>query len=63
MGGLVKEISSVFGAYGIDVDARHLTLIAEYMTQHGNYRAFNRYQEFSVNNISQSYLGLFAQFY
>jgi len=39
---LVQEISSVFGAYGIDVDARHLTLIAEYMTQHGAYRAFNR---------------------
>ena len=49
MGGLVKEISSVFGAYGIDVDARHLTLIAEYMTQHGNYRAFNRYQELSIS--------------
>lgn len=27
----MKEISGVFGAYGIDVDPRHLTLIADYM--------------------------------
>jgi DNA-directed RNA polymerase I subunit RPA1 len=28
---LIKEISSVFGSYNIDVDFRHLELIADYM--------------------------------
>jgi DNA-directed RNA polymerase I subunit RPA1 len=28
---IIQEISGVFGAYGIDVDRRHLTLIADYM--------------------------------
>jgi DNA-directed RNA polymerase I subunit RPA1 len=39
---IMKEISSVFGVYGIDVDLRHLSLIADYMTFAGGYRAFNR---------------------
>ncbi len=39
---LVREIVSVFRAYGIVVDARHLTLIADYMTFDGTYRPFNR---------------------
>ena len=29
---LVRECSAVFGAYGIAVDARHLSLIADFMT-------------------------------
>ena len=28
---IIQEVSGVFGAYGIDVDRRHLTLIADYM--------------------------------
>lgn len=28
---LIREISAVFGVYGIGVDRRHLTLIADYM--------------------------------
>ena len=28
---IIKEISSVFQMYGIAVDARHLTLVADYM--------------------------------
>lgn len=32
----------MFGAYGIGIDARHLNLIADYMTQGGGYRAMNR---------------------
>ena len=28
---IIQEISGVFGAYGIDVDRRHLTIIADYM--------------------------------
>ncbi|VDP89298.1 unnamed protein product [Echinostoma caproni] len=37
-----KEVSSVFGHYGISVNPRHLSLIADYMTKSGTYRAFNR---------------------
>ncbi|CAG8523131.1 6584_t:CDS:10 [Ambispora gerdemannii] len=40
---IIKEISNVFGAYGINVDLRHLTLIADYMTFEGNYKPFSRY--------------------
>lgn len=29
--------------YGIQVDYRHLSLIADYMTFDGSYKAFNRY--------------------
>ena len=39
---IMAEVSSVFGAYGIAVDSRHLTLIADYMTHTGGYRACNR---------------------
>lgn len=28
---IIDEVSSVFGAYGIAVDYRHLTIIADYM--------------------------------
>lgn len=30
---IIKEMSGVFGAYGIGVDKRHLTLIADYMVR------------------------------
>ncbi|KAL4436829.1 hypothetical protein ABPG75_003968 [Micractinium tetrahymenae] len=39
---IVREVSSVFGAYGIGVDPRHLSLIADFMTHLGGYRACNR---------------------
>ncbi|BFZ63239.1 hypothetical protein YB2330_004359 [Saitoella coloradoensis] len=39
---IVREVSGVFGVYGIGVDTRHLSLIADYMTFEGGYRAFNR---------------------
>lgn len=39
---IINEMSSIFGAYGIGVDYRHLTVIADYMTHHGGYRPFNR---------------------
>nr|CAA32887.1 unnamed protein product [Schizosaccharomyces pombe] len=39
---IVHEVSSVFGVYGIAVDPRHLSLIADYMTFEGGYKAFNR---------------------
>ncbi|CAG8448743.1 13571_t:CDS:10 [Ambispora leptoticha] len=40
---IIKEISNVFGAYGIKVDLRHLTLIADYMTFEGKYKPFSRH--------------------
>ncbi|KAL5527693.1 hypothetical protein ACEPAG_6494 [Sanghuangporus baumii] len=39
---ILKEIQNVFGAYNIDVDIRHLELIADYMTFEGGYKPFNR---------------------
>ena len=39
---LVKEVRQVFGIYGIEVNYRHLSLIGDFMTFNGDYRAFNR---------------------
>ncbi len=39
---IVREIVSVFRAYGIVVDPHHLTLVADFMTFDGTYRPFNR---------------------
>ncbi|KAG2223195.1 hypothetical protein INT45_011541 [Circinella minor] len=39
---IIKEIAGVFEVYGIKVDRRHLTLIADYMTFEGGYKPFNR---------------------
>ncbi|KAI0983256.1 hypothetical protein GJ496_011319 [Pomphorhynchus laevis] len=39
---LIKEIVAVFSAYGINVDYRHLSLLADYMTYQGKYSGFNR---------------------
>lgn len=39
---LVKEVNSVFGHYGIHIDSRHLSLMSDYLTKSGVYRAFNR---------------------
>ncbi|KAK7054250.1 DNA-directed RNA polymerase subunit [Favolaschia claudopus] len=39
---ILREMSSVFGAYKIQVDQRHLELIADYMTFDGGYKPFNR---------------------
>ena len=39
---IIKEIRDVFDVYGIEVDYRHLSVIADYMTHTGTYRPFNR---------------------
>ncbi|KAJ3173100.1 hypothetical protein HDU88_004559 [Geranomyces variabilis] len=39
---IMGEIAAVFGVYGINVDKRHLSLIADYMTFEGQYKPFNR---------------------
>ncbi|KAF4318105.1 hypothetical protein BBO99_00001037 [Phytophthora kernoviae] len=37
-----KQITDVFGVYGISVDPRHLSLLADYMTAQGGYMPLNR---------------------
>jgi len=37
-----NQISSVFAVYGIEVDPRHLSLIADYMTFDGDYKPMSR---------------------
>ncbi|KDO24012.1 hypothetical protein SPRG_10708 [Saprolegnia parasitica CBS 223.65] len=37
-----KQIQDVFGVYGISVDPRHLSLLADYMTHYGDYMPLNR---------------------
>jgi len=39
---IVREVGSVFGVYGIAVDPRHLSLIADFMTHAGDYRPCSR---------------------
>jgi DNA-directed RNA polymerase beta' subunit len=39
---IVRELGAVFGAYGINVDRRHINLVADALTRSGQYRAFNR---------------------
>ncbi|NXP82126.1 RPA1 polymerase, partial [Ramphastos sulfuratus] len=39
---IVKEIKDVFAVYGIVVDPRHLSLVADYMCFEGFYKALNR---------------------
>jgi DNA-directed RNA polymerase I subunit RPA1 len=39
---IIREIAGVFKVYGIGVDRRHLSLIADYMTFEGGYKPFNR---------------------
>lgn len=38
---IIHECKVVFGAYGISINPRHLTLIADYMTNLGDYRGCN----------------------
>lgn len=39
---IIKEVTDVFGLYGINVNIRHLSLIADFMTFPGGYRPMNR---------------------
>lgn len=39
---LVEEFKTIFGAYGIPVDVRHLSVIADYQCALGGYRSFSR---------------------
>jgi len=39
---IVREVRDVFKMYGITVDSRHLSLIADYMTFDGTFKPLNR---------------------
>jgi DNA-directed RNA polymerase I subunit RPA1 len=39
---IMEQIRNVFGAYGIEVDPRHLSLIADYMTYDGDYKPMSQ---------------------
>lgn len=39
---IIKEIQNVFNVYGIKVDPRHLSLIADYMTFNGRFEPMSR---------------------
>lgn len=39
---IVKEVQDVFAVYGITVDQRHLSLVADYMTSSGAFVPLNR---------------------
>jgi DNA-directed RNA polymerase I subunit RPA1 len=54
---IVKEVTEVFGVYGIQIDPRHLSLVCDFMTFNGDYRAFNRIgmQESSSPFLKMSY--------
>ena len=39
---IIAELQEVFGAHSIDVNMRHLTLVADYMTRSGSYVPFSR---------------------
>lgn len=39
---IIREVNHVFKSYGISVNTRHLTLIADFMTHSGDYRPMSR---------------------
>lgn len=51
----LQEVTNVFKAYGITVDYRHLSMISDYMTYEGRYKAFNRIGSYSFKTF---WLGL-----
>ncbi|CDP10074.1 unnamed protein product [Coffea canephora] len=40
---IIREVTNVFGIYGVQIDYRHLSLIADYMTHSGGYRPMSRH--------------------
>ncbi|KAL3534212.1 hypothetical protein ACH5RR_002673 [Cinchona calisaya] len=40
---IIREVKNVFGIYGVEIDFRHLSLIADYMTHTGGYRPMSRH--------------------
>lgn len=44
---LIREVTQVFDIYGVKIDFRHLSLIADYMTHTGGYRPMSRHGSIS----------------
>ncbi|KAK9065782.1 hypothetical protein SSX86_015183 [Deinandra increscens subsp. villosa] len=44
---IIMEMQNVFGSYGVEIDYRHLSLIADYMTHSGGYRPMSRFGSIS----------------
>ncbi|MCD9640206.1 hypothetical protein HAX54_025388 [Datura stramonium] len=40
---IIREVKTVFGIYGVEIDFRHLSLIADYMTHTGGYQPMSRH--------------------
>ncbi|KZV36374.1 DNA-directed RNA polymerase I subunit rpa1-like [Dorcoceras hygrometricum] len=40
---IIREVKQVFDIYGVKIDYRHLSLIADYMTHTGGYRSMSRH--------------------
>ncbi|KAM3184533.1 hypothetical protein ACTXT7_008177 [Hymenolepis weldensis] len=52
---VIQEVNSVFGHYGIHIDSRHFSLVGDYLTITGVYRAFNRRtMEFKPSPMQQT---------
>ncbi|KAL7584596.1 hypothetical protein Lser_V15G42528 [Lactuca serriola] len=45
--GIILEMKNVFGSYGVEIDYRHLSLIADHMTHSGGYRPMSRFGSIS----------------
>lgn len=44
---IIREVKQVFDIYGVKIDYRHLSLIADYMTHTGGYRPMSRHGSIS----------------
>ncbi|CAN4109255.1 unnamed protein product [Withania somnifera] len=44
---IIREVKTVFGIYGVEIDYRHLSLIADYMTHTGGYQPMSRHGSIS----------------
>ncbi|PHU05808.1 hypothetical protein BC332_26630, partial [Capsicum chinense] len=44
---LIREVKTVFGIYGVEIDYRHLSLIADFMTHTGGYQPMSRHGSIS----------------
>nr|XP_043635531.1 DNA-directed RNA polymerase I subunit 1 [Erigeron canadensis] len=40
---IIMEMKNVFGSYGVEIDYRHMSLIADHMTHTGGYRPMSRF--------------------
>lgn len=44
---ILREVKTVFGIYGVEIDFRHLSLIADFMTHTGGYQPMSRHGSIS----------------